>query len=81
MRIKIISGGAGLDPGVKDYGVILLFENDKALAQFLDSRRSGSAQADAAAKGRKAGAAYSEAVEVASGVWVYQVSKDGFPSS
>src|SRR5207249_8487209 len=38
--MKMISAGAGLGVGVKDYRVIFVFENDKALAQFLDSGRS-----------------------------------------
>lgn len=75
--MKMISGGAGLGVGVKDYRVIFVFENDKALAQFLDSGWSGSAQADAAAKAGEKGGAYSGAVEVAPGVWVYQITKNG----
>jgi lipid-binding SYLF domain-containing protein len=63
--------------GVKNYRVIFVFENDNALNQFLDSGWSGSAQADAAAKAGKAGGAYSGAVEVADGVWVYQITKNG----
>jgi len=42
--MKMISAGAGLGLGVKDYRVIFVFENDKALSQFLDSGWSGSAQ-------------------------------------
>ena len=75
--MKMLSAGAGLGVGVKDYRVIFVFENDKALTQFLDSGWSGSAQTDAAAKAGKAGAAYSGAVEVAPGVWVYQITKNG----
>jgi lipid-binding SYLF domain-containing protein len=75
--MKMISAGAGLGLGVKDYRVIFVFENDNALNQFLDSGWSGSAQADAAAKAGKSGAAYSGAAEVAPGVWVYQITKNG----
>jgi lipid-binding SYLF domain-containing protein len=75
--MKMISAGAGLGLGVKDYRVIFVFENDKALARFLDSGWSGSAQTDAAAKVGKSGAAYSGAVEVDPGVWVYQITKNG----
>jgi lipid-binding SYLF domain-containing protein len=75
--MKMISAGAGLGLGVKDYRVVFVFENDKVLTQFLDSGWSGSAQADAAAKAGSAGAAYSGAVEVAPGVWVYQITKNG----
>lgn len=75
--MKMISAGAGLGLGVKDYRVVFVFENHGAFARFLESGWSGSAQADAAAKAGKSGAAYSGAVEVAPGVWVYQITKNG----
>jgi lipid-binding SYLF domain-containing protein len=79
--MKMISAGAGLGIGVKDYRVIFVLENDGALSNFLDSGWSGSAQTDAAAKVGTAGGAYSGAVEVAAGVWVYQITKMALPSS
>jgi len=75
--MKMISAGGGLGVGVKDYRVIFVFENDQALARFLDSGWSGSAQTDAAAKAGEKGAAYSRAVEVSPGVWVYEITKNG----
>ena len=75
--MKMVSAGGGLGLGVKDYRVIFVFENDKALDQFLDSGWSGSAQADAAAKVGSKGDAYSGAAEVNPGVWVYQITKNG----
>jgi lipid-binding SYLF domain-containing protein len=75
--MKMASAGAGVGMGVKDYVVVFVFESDKALAQFLDSGWSGSGQADAAAKAGEKGAAYSGAAEVAPGVWVYQITKNG----
>ena len=75
--MKMISAGAGLGLGVKDYRVVFVFQNDKALSQFLDSGWSGSAQSDAAAKAGEKGGAYSGAVEVAPGVLVYQITKNG----
>jgi lipid-binding SYLF domain-containing protein len=75
--MKMVSAGAGVGVGVKNYRVIFVFDNDKALAQFLDSGWSGSAQTDAAAKAGDKGAAYSGAIEVAPGVWVYQITKNG----
>ena len=75
--MKMASAGAGVGMGVKDYVVVFVFENDKALTQFLDSGWSGSAQADAAAKAGEKGGAYSGAAEVAPGVWVYQITKSG----
>ena len=54
-----------------------MFSNDEALTQFLDSGWSGSVQTVVAAKAGKTRAAYSRAVEVAPGVWVYQITKNG----
>src|SRR5437660_4487925 len=75
--MKMISAGAGLGIGVKDYRVVFAFETEKALSSFLDSGWDGSAQADAAAKSGKSGGAYSGAASVAPGVWVYQITKKG----
>ncbi len=75
--MKMISAGAGLGVGVKDYRVIFLFENEKALANFINSGWSGETQADAAAKAGKSGGAFSGAASVAPGVWVYQITKNG----
>lgn len=75
--MKMISAGAGLGMGVKDFRVIFVFGSDKAFNTFLSSGWSGSAQADAAAKGGESGGAYSGAVEVAPEVWVYQTTKNG----
>ena len=75
--MKMASAGAGVGMGVKDYVVVFVFENEKAFAQFLDSGWSGSGQADAAAKAGEKGGAYSGAAEVAPGVWVYQITKNG----
>jgi lipid-binding SYLF domain-containing protein len=75
--MKMISAGAGLGIGVKGYRVVFVFKNDQALARFLDSGWSGSAQTDAAAKAGEKGNAFSGAVEVAPDVWVYQITKNG----
>ena len=75
--MKMVSAGAGLGLGVKDYRVIFVFDNDKALDHFLDSGWGGTAQADAAAKAGESGGAYSGATEIAPGVWVYQITKNG----
>jgi hypothetical protein len=54
-----------------------VFETDQALTEFLDSGWSGSAQADAAAKAGDKGTAQSGALEIAPGVWVYQITTNG----
>jgi lipid-binding SYLF domain-containing protein len=75
--MKMVSAGAGLGMGVKDFRVIFIFKTEKALQNFLNSGWSGSGQADAAAKGGDSGGAYSGAKEVAPDVWVYQITKNG----
>jgi lipid-binding SYLF domain-containing protein len=75
--MKMISVGGGLGVGVKDYRVIFVFETEPALATFMDSGWDASGQADAAAKVKESGAAYSGAANVSPGVWVYQITKNG----
>ena len=75
--MKMISAGAGFGVGVKDYRVIFVFETPQALSQFLTSGWDASGQADAAAKAKASGGAYSGAASVAPGVWVYQITKNG----
>lgn len=75
--MKMVSAGAGLGVGVKDFRVIFVFESEAAFNKFLDSGWSGSGQADAAAKAGKSGEALSGAVEVSPDVYVYQITKNG----
>lgn len=75
--MKMISVGAGIGLGVKDFRAIFVFENKKALNSFINSGWDGSAQADAAAKAGKTGGAASGATSIAPGVWVYQITKNG----
>src|SRR4249920_448851 len=75
--MKMVSAGAGLGVGVKDYRVIFVFRTAGAFSNFLNSGWSGSAQTDAAAKGGSKGGAVSGAVEVAPDVYVYQMTKNG----
>ena len=75
--MKMVSVGAGIGAGVKDFRVIFAFETEKALAKFIDSGWDASGQADAAAKAGKTGGSYSGATSVAPGVWVYQITKNG----
>ena len=75
--MKMVSAGAGLGVGVKDYRIIFVFGTDKALNSFMNSGWSGSAQSDAAAKAGKSGGAYAGAVQAAPDVWIYQITKNG----
>lgn len=75
--MKMISVGAGIGLGVKDFRAIFIFENKKALDSFINSGWDASGQADAAAKAGKTGGAVSGATSVGPGIWVYQITKNG----
>ena len=75
--MKMVSAGVGLGMGAKDYSVVFVFEDDKALGQFITSGWAADAQTDAAAKTKTSGGAFSGAVQAAPGVWVYQITKKG----
>ncbi len=75
--MKMISAGAGVGIGVKDYRVIFVFETPQSFANFLTSGWAGSAEADAAAKANKSGGAYSGAAMIAPDVYAYQITKNG----
>jgi len=66
--MKMVSAGADLGVGVKDYSVIFVFPE-----LWLVGFSAG----DAAAKAGDKGGAYSGAEEIAPGVWVYQITKNG----
>ena len=75
--MKMISVGAGIGIGVKKYNVVFVFENDAAMAKFIDSGWAGETQADAAAKTSTSGGAFAGGTMVADGVWVYQITEKG----
>jgi lipid-binding SYLF domain-containing protein len=75
--MRMISVGAGIGAGVKDFRAIFVFETEKALTGFINSGWDAGGQADAAAKVGDAGGAYSGATSVAPGVWAYQITKNG----
>ena len=75
--MKMFSAGAGLGMGVKDYRVVFVFETEPALAKFMESGWAADTSADAAAKAGESGGALTGAAQVAPGVWVYQITKNG----
>ena len=79
--MKMMSVGAGIGAGVKDFRAVFVFETEKALASFISSGWDASGQADATAKVGKDGGSYSGATSVAPGVWVYQITKNGLAAT
>ena len=75
--MKMVELQAGLGVGIKSFTVIFVFENEKALNGFINSGWEFGGQATAAAKYENKGGAYEGAANVASGVWMYQLTDNG----
>jgi lipid-binding SYLF domain-containing protein len=75
--MKMGSAGLGLGLGVKDFrGVFVFYDKDK-LQTFVEKGWDFSAQADAAAKSGEKGGAAAGAGNLAEGVEVFQITKNG----
>jgi len=75
--MKIISVGAGVGLGVKDFRVVFVFETPQSLNNFVNSGWDADAHAEAMAKAGQKGGAYEGAISVSPGVWVYQLTEKG----
>ncbi len=75
--MKMYSAGIGPGLGVKDFRGVFVFTEEDALESFVESGWEASAQADAAAKSEDKGDAWAGAVDVAPGVRLYQLTKQG----
>jgi len=68
---------AGLGLGIKSFQNIFVFETTSAMNDFINSGWTFGGQVTAAAKYEKDGSAYQDAVVVAPGVWMYQLTDSG----
>lgn len=75
--MRFLEVQAGLGAGIKKYDLVFVFENQAALADFVDKGWEYGGQATAAAKRGDRGKAYSGAVSVSPGVWLYQLTSSG----
>jgi lipid-binding SYLF domain-containing protein len=75
--MKMTEFGAGLGMGVKKFSVVFIFENKKALDDFLKSGWQFGGQTTAAAKSGEGGGSLEGAAAVAPGVWMYQMTDKG----
>jgi hypothetical protein len=62
---------------VKDFRGVFVFTSREALDRFVESGWDASAQADAAAKSEEKGDAWAGAVDIADGIKLYQITKNG----
>ena len=75
--MKMAEVQAGLGFGAKKFQFVWVFENEKALNDFVNTGWEFGAQATAAAKAGDKGAAYQGAISVSPGVWLYQITGTG----
>lgn len=75
--MKVLSVGGGIGLGVKDFRVVFVFENKKALDNFINSGWDADTHAQATAKADQKGGSFEGAISVSPGVWVYQLTETG----
>jgi lipid-binding SYLF domain-containing protein len=75
--MKMIELQAGLGFGVKKFSLVWVFETPDALATFVNSGWELGGQGSAAVKAGEKGAAFQDALAVAPGVWLYQLTEKG----
>ncbi len=68
---------AGLGLGVKKFMLVWVFENEQVFNSFINSGWEIGGQASAAAKAGDRGGAYQGAVQIANGIWIYQMTEAG----
>jgi lipid-binding SYLF domain-containing protein len=75
--MKMGSAGLGIGLGVKDFRAVFVFTDKDKLQAFIDKGWDFSAQADAAAKSGEKGGQAAGAGNIAQGVEVFQITKNG----
>ncbi len=75
--MKMVELQAGLGFGVKKFSLVWVFEKPDALATFVNSGWELGGQASAAAKAGEKGAAFQDALAIAPGIWLYQLTETG----
>jgi lipid-binding SYLF domain-containing protein len=75
--MKMYSAGVGIGLGVKDFRGIFVFTTKEAYNKFVEKGWQAGAQADAAAKSGEKGGSAETAIDVAPGVKLYQITKNG----
>lgn len=75
MNMAEIQAGLGL--GVKSFMLVWVFDNAQVFNSFVNSGWELGGQASAAAKAGSSGGSYEGAVQVASGVYIYQLTGSG----
>jgi lipid-binding SYLF domain-containing protein len=75
--MNMYSAGFGPGLGAKDFRGVFVFTDKATLTGFVDKGWDASAQADAAAKSEDKGGAWAGAIDVAPGIKLYQITRQG----
>jgi len=75
--MNMASAGGGIGLGVKDFGVVFAFNDEKALDDFLNSGWDFSAQADATVETNQDSEGTEAAATVVPGVEIFQITDKG----
>jgi lipid-binding SYLF domain-containing protein len=75
--MKMLELQAGLGFGVKKFSLVWVFETTETLGTFINSGWELGGQTSVAAKAGEKGAAFQDAMAVAPGVWLYQLTDKG----
>jgi len=75
MKMRELQAGLGM--GVKKFSVVFVFDNQKALDDFVNGGWDAGGQTTAAAKTGDGGGSLQGAVAGGPGVWVYQMTDKG----
>ncbi len=75
--MSMFSAGGGIGLGVKDFGIVFVFNDEKALDEFESSGWDFSAQADATVETNEDSEGTEAATTVVPGVEIYQITASG----
>lgn len=75
--MKMFSAGGGIGMGIKNFRLIFVFDNAEVMNEFMDQGWQAGAQADAAAKYDGTGDAAALAIDIAPGVYLFQMTDSG----
>ena len=75
--MSMLSAGGGLGLGVKDFGIVFVFNDEKAMDEFLETGWDFSAQADATVETNQDSEGAEAAVTAIPGVEIFQVTDKG----
>lgn len=75
--MRFVEVQAGLGVGIKKYDLVFVFENEKALEDFITKGWAYSGQTSLVAKHGSKGDSFDGAAAISPGIWLYQLTSSG----